>query len=57
MVKLEGVNQSAGKARVDLSIRIHGTDDLDDPKMRTYSCEATPDSVSTDVDSASRHGG
>jgi len=40
MVKLDGVTLSAGKARIDLSIRIHGTDDLDDPKVRTYELQA-----------------
>ncbi len=41
MVKLDGVRLRAGQITVHFSLRIHGTDNLDDPKVHAYEPEDT----------------
>jgi hypothetical protein len=41
LVKLKDVRLKSGRATLDLSVRIHGTEDLRDSKVRTYRLKAT----------------
>ena len=40
-IKLEGAHLKVGRTTVDVTVRIHGTQDLADPKVRTYQPKAT----------------
>lgn len=40
-VKLKDAHLKTGRATLDVSVRIHGTEDLRDAKVRTYTLEAT----------------